>query len=369
MNPQNNTILNLFAAFAFASLFVYVLVIGQRILIPFVIALLIAYFISAIADSIANFRVLRIPIFKPFALLFSFAIVFGALYIVGDVIIENANRVAAQAPAYEKSLDQRLIEIGTFLKMEEIPSVTDILAEISGLTNTTWKDPNIAALFQTLFAQVTGIAGNMLAILVYTAFLIYERQTIPLKIAAMAKDNAQREKIEATLRVISDHVRRYLAVKSLASSLVAMLSYVVMLIIGIDFALFWAVLTFLLNFIPYLGSIVAVMFPITLTLVQPGFEDPLTTFVITLIALIGCQQLVGSFIEPRLMGRTLNLSPLMILLSLAIWWSIWGVIGMLISIPIMVILVIIFSQFETTRPIAVMMSQRGQISPMPHNQR
>ena len=78
-NP-NSTMLNIFAAFAFAALFVYVLVIGERILVPFVIALLIAYFISAIADSIANFRILRIPIFKPFALLISFAI--GYYYLI-----------------------------------------------------------------------------------------------------------------------------------------------------------------------------------------------------------------------------------------------------------------------------------------------
>ncbi len=140
----------------------------------------------------------------------------------------------------------------------------------------------------------------------------------------------------------------------------------VMLMIGIDFALFWAVLTFLLNFIPFIGSIVAVSFPILLTLVQPGIEDPLTTFLVALLALAGAQQLVGSFIEPRMMGRTLNLSPLVILISLATWWSIWGVIGMLISIPIMVILVIVFSQFEATRPVAVLMSQDGRIAPIRH---
>lgn len=362
MNKANSAMVNIFVAFAFATLVVYILVIAQKILIPFVIALLIAYFISAIADSIANFRILRIPIFKPFALLFSFAIVFGVLYLIGNVIIENANNVAAQAPAYQASLDQRLLEIGTFLQMQEIPTVADLLGEISGLTNTTWNDPNIAALFQSIFAQVTGLAGNMLAIVVYTAFLIYERQTIPLKIAALAKDDFQRDKIEQTLHVIGEHVRRYLAIKSLASSLVASMSYIVMLAIGIDFALFWAVLTFLLNFIPYIGSIVAVTFPIALTLVQPGISDPMTTFIVTLIALVAVQQFIGSFVEPRMMGHTLNLSPLVILLSLAIWWSIWGVIGMLISIPIMVILVIVFSQFEPTRPIAIMMSQSGHVS-------
>jgi predicted PurR-regulated permease PerM len=362
MNKENSTLVNVFVGFAFASLVVYILVIAERVLVPFVIAVLIAYFISAIADSFANFRILRVPIFKPFSLLISFAIVFGALYLVGNVIVENANRVAAQAPEYQASLDQRLVDVSAFFGMEDVPTVAGLLGDLSGLTNSTLTDPNIASLFQAILAQVTGIAGNMLAILVYTAFLIYERATIPLKIAALAKDDFQKERIERTLSVIGEHVRRYLAVKSLSSSIVASLSYIVMILIGIDFALFWAVLTFLLNFIPYIGSIIAVTFPIALTLVQPGIEDPTTTFLVTLLALIGVQQLVGSFIEPRLMGRTLNLSPLFILLSLAMWWSIWGVIGMLISIPIMVIMVIIFSQFKPTRPIAILLSQRGHIS-------
>lgn len=366
MNKTNSNLVNFFIAFAFASLIVYILIVAQKILVPMVIALLIAYFISAIADAIANFRILRIPVFKPFAMLSSFALVFGALYLVGNVIIGNANSVAAQAPAYQDNLDIRLQQIGAFVGVDEMPTVADLLGQVVTLTPSTLADPNIASIVQSFLAQITGLAGNMLAIIVYTAFMIFERRTLALKITAMAKDIDQRERIQKTLSEIGEHINQYLAVKSLASFLVAALSYVVMLMIGIDFALFWAVLTFLLNFIPFIGSIVAVSFPILLTLVQPGIEDPLTTFLVALLALAGAQQLVGSFIEPRMMGRTLNLSPLVILISLATWWSIWGVIGMLISIPIMVILVIVFSQFEATRPVAILMSQDGRIAPIRH---
>jgi predicted PurR-regulated permease PerM len=362
MNKTNSNLVNFFVAFALASLIVYILVVAEKILVPFVIALLIAYFISAIADGIANFRVLRIPVFKPFAMLLSFAIVFGALYLVGNIIIENANLVAEKAPAYQNILDKRLQQIGDFLGLEETPTVADFIGQFATLTSADLADPNIAAVLQSFLAQVTGIAGNMIAIIVYTSFLLYERSTLALKVAAMAKDEEQREAIQNTLKVIGEHINQYLAVKSLASFLVASLSYLVMLAIGIDFAVFWAVLTFLLNFIPFIGSIVAVSFPILLTLVQPTIEDPLTTFLVALLALAGVQQLVGSFIEPRMMGRTLNLSPLVILMSLATWWSIWGVIGMLISIPIMVILVIVFSQFDATRPVAVLLSQDGHIT-------
>ncbi len=364
MNKVNANLVNFFLAIALSSLIVYILIIGQGILVPLVIAILIAYFISAIAQSIGAIRIFRIRIFRPIALLISFAIVFGVLYLVGNVIVENANRVAAEAPAYQKNLDIRLQEVGAFFGLEDVPTVSELLGQIFSISNSGFSDPNIASIFQSILGQVTGLAGNTLAIIVYTAFLIFERGTIAPKIAAMARDAYQREAIEKTLDTIGEHIRRYLAIKSLASSLVAVLSYFVMIAIGIDFALFWAVLTFLLNFIPYIGSIVAVAFPITLTLVQPGVNDPLATFIAALIALAGVQQLVGSFIEPRMMGRTLNLSPLVILLSLAVWWVIWGVIGMLISIPIMVIVVITFSQFEPTRPVAVLLSQRGQINPV-----
>lgn len=361
MDHVNTSLLNVFLGIAVAALTVYILIIGQAILVPLVIALLIAYFIVAIADAIGGVRIIGIPIFKPFAMLSSIAIVFGALYLLGNVMVENANTVAAQAPAYQKSLDLRLQEIYDFFGMEETPTISGL---INMMTNGGLKNADISSLIQKFLGQATGIAGNMFAVFIYTVFLIFERGTLKTKIAALARDKMQHSLIEDTLDSINQNVRRYLAVKSLASSLVAVLSYMIMITIGIDFALFWAVLTFFFNFVPYIGSIVAVSFPIVLTLVQPGFDDPVTTFLFTLVALVAAQQLVGSFIEPRLLGRTLNLSPLAILLSLAFWWAVWGVIGMFISIPIMVIFLIIFSQFESTRSIAILLSQRGDIQSM-----
>ncbi len=361
MDRVNANLLNVFLGFAVAALTVYILIIGQAILVPLVIALLIAYFIVAIADAIGGVRIIGIRVFKPFAMLSSIAIVFGALYLLGNVIVENANTVAAQAPAYQKSLDLRLREIYDFFGMEGTPTISGL---INMMTNGGLKNADISSLIQRFLGQATGIAGNMFAVFIYTVFLIFERGTLKTKIAALARDKMQHSLIEDTLDSINQNVRRYLAVKSLASSLVAVLSYTIMITIGIDFALFWAVLTFFFNFVPYIGSIIAVSFPILLTLVQPGFDDPVTTFLFTLLALVAAQQLVGSFIEPRLLGRTLNLSPLAILLSLAFWWAVWGVIGMFISIPIMVICLIIFSQFESTRSIAILLSQRGDIRSM-----
>jgi len=133
---------------------------------------------------------------------------------------------------------------------------------------------------------------------------------------------------------------------------------VVLHFVGVDFASFWAVLIFLLNFIPTIGSIIATAFPSVLTLVQ---FDTLGPFVITITILSAIQFCIGSLVEPKLMGNRLNLSPIVILLSLGLWGSIWGIPGMFLCVPITVILMIVCSYFPDTRPIAVLLSGNGKV--------
>ena len=138
----------------------------------------------------------------------------------------------------------------------------------------------------------------------------------------------------------------------------AILSYCILLVAEIDFAAFWALLIFILNYIPYIGSVIAVAFPVVLSLLQ--FSSIILTASV-LIGLLGVQLLVGNIVEPRITGKSLNLSPVVIVLALSVWGSIWGVIGMILSVPIMVMVMIVLSQFSKTRPIAVLMSQSGEI--------
>ena len=117
-------------------------------------------------------------------------------------------------------------------------------------------------------------------------------------------------------------------------------------------------LIFLLNYIPTIGSLVATVFPSIFCLLQFG---EITSFLIVLFAVGGIQVIVGNIIEPKLFGRSLNLSPLVTILSLAVWGKIWGVTGMVLSVPITVIMIIIFSQFEKTKAIAMVLSENGDI--------
>ena len=131
-----------------------------------------------------------------------------------------------------------------------------------------------------------------------------------------------------------------------------------LLLVGVDFAGFWAFTIFLLNYIPTVGSIIATLFPAVLALIQ---FDTFAEFFIVLIAVGAIQLVVGNVLEPKMMGSTLNVSPLIVMLSLTLWGSIWGVAGMFLSVPITVIMLIIFAHFEKTRYLAVLLSGDGDL--------
>jgi predicted PurR-regulated permease PerM len=131
-----------------------------------------------------------------------------------------------------------------------------------------------------------------------------------------------------------------------------------MVLFGLEFAALWAVLTALLNFVPYVGSFLGVLLPVLMTVVQ--FEDPGVIFSM-LLALTAVQFVIGNFLDPYVMGNSLNLSPFAILISLAIWSELWGIPGAFLAVPITAIMTIVFSEFPGTRPIAVLLSKTGRL--------
>src|SRR5262249_33266702 len=154
---------------------------------------------------------------------------------------------------------------------------------------------------------------------------------------------------------INHSITRYLAVKTFGGTLAAVLSFMVLAAYGVDFVLFWAFLLVLLNYIPYLGSLVAVSLPIAQSFLQ---LDSFGTAIITAVLLVAIQQLVGNFLEPRMAGRQLGVSPLLILLSLSFWGIVWGVVGMILAVPLLVVIKAVLENIEATKPVATLMSNQ-----------
>ena len=345
---------NLLAVAASLGLFaltIYLLVVGEGVFIPLVLAIFISYLIIALAHAIDQ---LKLGGRRPpgwLSLTIAIVLLLLAIALVIQLIAGNIRAVVDAAPQYQERLQDLLSGINS--------AIASTLPWGSPLTLTTVLEGlDLRALAGRFAGALQSIAGNALLILLYVAFLLLEHRTFDRKLAAMFPAPARLERVRSTLVEIGRKTETYVAVKTLTSLLVGGLSYAALLFFGVDFAGFWALLIFILNFIPYIGSLIAVLFPTVLTLLQFG---SLSLFVLVLVVLTSVQVFVGNILEPRWMGKSLNLSPLIILVALSVWGALWGVTGMILSVPITVIGAIILAQFPETRPIAVFMSERGEV--------
>ena len=148
-------------------------------------------------------------------------------------------------------------------------------------------------------------------------------------------------------------MQHYLGLKILLSLLTGLLVAIALKGFAVPFALLWGVLTFLLNFIPNIGSVIATLPPVAIALFHSG--SPARTLLVAAV-LVLIQMVVGNFLEPRMMGKGLNLSPLVVLLALLFWGWMWGIVGMLIAVPLTAAIKIACEQLDSTRPVAILMS-------------
>jgi len=329
------------------AVLVFGLMVGKAILLPFVAAIVIWYLIYTLAMSFRQVPMVGKKLPYWMTMMLSFAVIFIALWLFSQLVSSNISQLIAVVPSYH----ERLIAI--FAQIQELLHVKDPMA-----FDEIFQDLNLTAAMTGLAAAIAELARDAVVILLYVLFLLMEQHLFTSKMRRMIKDPGKYETTRKLIDRISSQIQSYLKIKSLVSLVTALISYAILLMIGVDFAGFWAVLIFFLNFIPTIGSIMATFLPMLLTLVQ---FDSFTPFFLVAISLISIQFLIGNIIEPKLMGKSFNLSPLVILLSLAFWGTIWGVLGMFLCVPIMVIGIIILSNFESTWPIAVALSENGDI--------
>ncbi|HKB40799.1 MAG TPA: AI-2E family transporter, partial [Gemmataceae bacterium] len=214
-------------------------------------------------------------------------------------------------------------------------------------------DSRIRNVFRAAVGNFLEFLTATFVVLIYLIFLLAERVSLPGRVAR-AFGEARAKEVMAVVEAINRAVHDYIALKTFVSFLQGLLSFIVLAAFGIDFAVMWGVLIFLFNFIPYIGSLVAVSLPILLSFLQYA-DEPWKPLLITLLLLL-IQRVVDNFIEPRLTGQKLGLSPLIVLLSLAFWGWLWGVVGMILAVPLTVIGKIILENIRETKPLATLIS-------------
>ena len=339
----------LFAASAgIAALTVYLLISGRNILIPIAIAVMAWYLINAIARGIGRLRVRGVRPPRWAALALTILAVIAAVMALAEMVSGNFTAVVNAVPSYQANLQRLIGEVAAFAGLQDTPNLTQLVDRV-----------DFRAVVGRLVATLTGIAGDAGLILVYVLFLFIEQGSFDRKMKALFPDADREARVHSILSHMTREIQNYLWIKTFTSALTAGLSYAVLASIGVDFAGFWVVIIFLLNFIPTIGSLLGILFPALLALVQ---FDTVVPFLIVTPSLAVIQVFVGNVLEPMLMGSSLNISPFATLVSLAVWGSIWGIPGMFLCVPITVIAMIVFAHFPRTRPISIMLSTDGRVA-------
>jgi predicted PurR-regulated permease PerM len=264
-----------------------------------------------------------------------------------NIIVGNVAAVAAAAPVYQANLERLLPQLFALVGIEQGPTLGELADRV-----------DITAVIGPISTALGNLVGQIGLVLLYVVFMLLEQESFDRKIDALLPDPAKAAATRALLGAIEGRIETYLRIKTLISLATGALSWLVLALVGVDFAGFWGLLVFMLNFIPTIGSIVAVILPALLTLLQFATVGPVLA---VLLGLGAVQFSLGNVLEPRLMGTSLNLSPLVMIVSLALWGTIWGPAGMFLCVPITVILMIVCAHFRPTRPVAILLSATGKV--------
>jgi predicted PurR-regulated permease PerM len=328
----------------------WILWIGQAVILPIIAAIITIYVLSAAAEGLR-----RVPglgwtpgWLRRLAVLVMFV---GAAVALSTMVTANVTEAVSSLPTYAANIETLVAATAARFGLESSDAFTDLRALISARVD-------VGRLATGLLAALTSLGGQVLLVVLYAAFLFTEREAFQAKLARAFPDPARGARARVFLERCNDRIGNYLVVKTVVNVLLGVISLGVMWVLGIDFAIFWAVLIALLNYIPYVGSLVGVAFPVLLTLAQFG---SLGIALAALLGLTAAQQLVGSVIEPRMMSRAFNLSAFVVLVSLSFWGAIWGLAGAILAVPMTSILVIVLAEIQQTRPVAVMLSANGEV--------
>lgn len=331
---------------ALALMIGWLLSIGRGLLMPIVIAVLAVYIITSASAAMAELRLTRWmpPILRKLLLLLAFTLILVAL---NGVVVVTVRDLVAQAPVYEENLERLIARGMRVLGLEGNPDWQTIQAVTVGQIDMQQFLGGVAG-------SVGALAGIVVLVVVYAAFLFAEVAGFPRKLQVALPDRMQAARTMAVIRSINDRIGEYLAIKTLINVIIGTLSYAILWVFGIDHALFWALLIAILNYIPYFGSLIAVAFPVMMSVVQFGSVQ----ITLALAALLTAAQMwVGNWLEPRMIGRKVNMSPFVVVVALSFWTAFWGVPGAVLAVPLTSMLAIILAAFEQTRPFAVLLAQ------------
>ena len=273
--------------------------------------------------------------------------VLGSFGLVSIMLGNSVSSFSENLPEYEASLIAMTEDWITWLTAQGFELSKDSLLE--------QIEPGQAADFAgKTVSSIGSILSDTAFVLMTTAFILAEAAGLPRKIqVALGDPDADIERFGG---IVQD-IQEYLSIKTKISLVTGLMAWTLCWSVGVDYPLLWGVLAFFLNYIPTLGSIIAAMPPVLLGFVQYGWERSL----VLLVGYMFINMLMGNLIEPRVLGKRLGLSSLVVFLSLVFWGWVWGPLGMFLSVPLTMVLKILLESSDDLKWIAVLLGSGAEM--------
>ena len=328
-----------FAVISFSSIFI--LYYGKFFLLPLFLALFFYIILNSISKNLIDFtKKYLLVINEAFSFFFIFLLSLTFAYFLFQLLKINVVSIIENSNQYQKNLNFFL----------ELISRNTILEAF--LSENLLKDINLIGIFSNLLNLIKSFTGNLTLVLVYLIFIVIEEKFFIVKLNLVLK-NENKKKLFSK---INSDIYNYFRIKTFTSLLTALFTFMILFFLNNELSITFAIFAFFLNFIPYIGSLLAVMLPSVFATIQ--FMEFFTP-ILTLILLLVSQIFIGNFLETKLMGKTLNISPIALIIFLSLMGKIWGLVGMFLSVPLLVILIIFLNNFKETKKVAIFLTEKG----------
>ncbi len=313
---------------------------------PLLTPLALAIFLMLMIDAMARDLHGRVPALGGDASLLAAVLTCAVVFaLIVFVVGARSAGFVAKLLLYQPKLNSLLAMLAQTLHMRLPRTVSALLAGV---------DPG--KYLPVVAGSVQTLGQYSLEVLLFLGFLIASRHGFERKAVRLFHGREGRHEALAVFLRVRDALERYLWIQTVCGGLIAVGSWALMMAIGLQDAFFWAFLIFVLNYIPIVGAAVGIFAPALFALLQ--FPTPWQG-VFLAVALLALAFTVGNILLPRMQGRQLNIDPVMILLSLGFWGTVWGPTGMFLSTPLTILVMVILAQFDGTRWIAVLLSADG----------
>lgn len=326
---------------------IWVLNVASGVLQPMVIALFVWLLLNVTARAVQRLLSRAGIESSRIAKAVSALLIVLAVVWFGLLLSQSAATLAAQLPVYEERLDGILATLAEEAAIDQALNVRSLMGRIE-----------VAPAVLNVAGSAAGFVGSLVIVLIYIAFINKEAGAAEAKLAAMLSSPAKRkEAAQLTKRIFTD-IETYMGVKVVIGLAQAVPTWIVLALLGVDAAVFWAVLIFMVSFIPTIGTLIGIAFPALMTLVQ--FET-LVPFFITLATLLPVQLAATNVLEPAMMSKSLNLSPLVVFFGIFAGGAVWGITGALVIVPILSMAALMFAHIPSLRWVAIMLSSDGSL--------